>query len=114
MSPGIFPRSRRDFHYTGGIRTMSSKLTLFAAACVASLALSTSASAATILAFSQTTSTDFVQATVAGSTTTLTTHGPASSPTSIPITITQEGNAQNVSVAAFETFLPALVSTTPA
>jgi hypothetical protein len=92
---------------------MSSKLTLFAAACVASLALSTSASAATILAFSQQTSTDFVQAAVAGSTTTLSTHGPAATPLSIPITITQEGNAQNVSVAAFETFLPSLVSSTP-
>jgi hypothetical protein len=89
---------------------MSSKLTLFAAACVASLALSTSASAATILAFSQQTSTDFVQAVVSGSTTTLSTHGPAATPLSIPITITQEGNAQNVSVAAFETFSPSLVS----
>jgi hypothetical protein len=92
---------------------MSSKLTLFAAACVASLALSTSASAATILAFSQQTSTDFVQAVVSGSTTTLSTHGPAATPLSIPITITQEGNNQNVSIAAFETFLPNLVSTTP-
>jgi hypothetical protein len=91
---------------------MSSKLTLFAAACVASLALSTSASAATILAFSQQTSTDFVQAVVSGSTTTLSTHGPAGTPLSIPITITQEGNNQNVSIAAFETFLPNLVSTT--
>jgi len=91
---------------------MSSKLTLFAAACVASLALSTSASAATILAFSQQTSTDFVQAVVSGSTTTLSTHGPAATPLSIPITITQEGNNQNVSIAAFETFLPNLVSTT--
>jgi hypothetical protein len=77
---------------------------------MASLAMASSASAATILAFSQQTSTDFVQATVSGSTTTLTTHGPSATPTSIPITITQEGNSQNVNVSAFETFLPALTS----
>jgi len=90
---------------------MRSKLTLFAAVCVAALALSTPARATTILAFGQTASTDFVSAVVSGSTTTLSTHGPAASPTSIPITITQEGLASGVNVAAFETFLPTLTST---
>jgi len=74
--------------------------------------MSTSASSATILSFGQQTSTDFVQSVTAGSTTTLSTHGPTATPLSIPITITQEGNNQNVSIAAFETFLPSLVSTT--
>jgi len=94
---------------------MRSKLTLFAAACVASLALSTSASSATILAFSQQTSTDFVQAVTSGTSTTLSTHQDGlnpPNPLSIPITITQEGNNQNVSITAFETFLPNLASTT--
>jgi hypothetical protein len=91
---------------------MRSSLTLLAAVCAASLALSTSASAATVLQFSQQTSSDFVSATVSGSTTTLNTNGPASSPTSIPITITQLGNLPNQNISAFETFLPALNSTT--
>jgi len=90
---------------------MRSPRILFAAACVASLALSTSASAATILQFSQQTSSDFVSATASGGSTTLNTNGPASSPTSIPITITQLGNLPNQSISAFETFLPALSST---
>jgi len=85
---------------------MRSKLTLLAAVCVAALALSADARAATILAFAQQTSTDSVVATVSGSTTALSTHGPAASPLSIPITITQEGTSQNVSVNAFETFYP--------
>jgi len=92
---------------------MRSPLTLFAAACVASLAMSTPASAATILAFSQQFSSDSVVATVAGSTTTLSTQGPVASPTSIPITITQLGNLPNQTIPAFETFLPTLVSTAP-
>jgi hypothetical protein len=89
---------------------MRSSLTLLAAVCAASLALSTSASAATVLQFSQQTSTDFVSATVSGSTTTLNTNGPAGS-TSIPITITQLGVLPNQNISAFETFLPALNST---
>jgi len=92
---------------------MRSKLTLFAAVCVAALALSSSASATTVLQFSQQTNTDFVAAAVSGATTTLTTHGPSpASPLSIPITITQEGNNQNTSISAFETFSPALTSNT--
>lgn len=91
---------------------MRSKLTLLAAVCVAAFALSANARAATILAFAQQTSTDAVVATVSGGTTTLSTRGPAATPTSIPITITQEGTNQNVSVNAFETFLPSLTSST--
>jgi len=84
---------------------------LFAAACVASLALSTSASAATILQFSQRSSSDFVSATVsAPSSTTLNTNGPAATPTRIPITITQLGNLDNQNIQAFETFIPSLSS----
>jgi len=89
---------------------MRSPLILFAAACVASLALSTSASAATILQFSQQTSSDFVSATVSGGTTTLATNGPITSTTSIPITITQLGTLPNQNIAAFETFIPSLTS----
>jgi len=92
---------------------MRSKLTLFAAACVASLAMSTSASAATILSFSQQFSTDSVTASVAGTTTTLNTVGGAGSPTSIPIVIGQLGTIPNANQPAFETFLPALSSTGP-
>jgi len=84
---------------------------LFAAACVASLALSTSASAATILQFSQRSSSDFVSATVsAPSSTTLNTNGPVATPTRIPITITQLGNLDNQNTQAFETFIPSLSS----
>jgi len=93
---------------------MRSSLTLFAAACAASLALSTSAGAATILAFGQQFSSDFVSATVAGSSTTLNTNGPAGSPTSIPIQITQLGALGGPGLPTtlgFETFLPALTST---
>jgi len=111
----LSPRFKEDFHHNGRSRTMRSKPTLFAAVCVAALALSSSASATTILAFSQKTSTDFVNAAVVGTnSTTLTTNGPAAqqSLTSIPITITQEGNNQNVSITAFETFTPALTTST--
>jgi len=108
---GFFTRFKEDFPHQGRIGTMRSPLILFAAACVASLALATPASAATILQFSQQTSSDFVSATVSGGTTTLNTNGPLSSPTSIPITITQLGVLPNQSVSAFETFLPALSST---
>lgn len=89
---------------------MRSSLTLFAAVIATSFALSTSASAATILAFSQQTSTDAVTATVSGSSTTLNTKGPASSPTAIPITLTQIGDLPNQSQPAFEIFSPALSS----
>lgn len=95
---------------------MRSSLTLFAAACAASLALSTSAGAATILAFGQQFSSDFVSATVAGTSTTLNTHGPGGLPTSasIPIQITQLGALGGPGLPttlAFETFMPALTST---
>jgi len=91
---------------------MRSKLTLFAAVCAASLALASSASATTILSFSQQASTDQVVATVSGGTTTLTTKGVSNpaSPLSIPITISLEGLAGNTNASAFETFLPALTS----
>jgi len=92
---------------------MRSKLTLFAAVCGAALALSSSASAATVLSFGGQASTDFVSATVAGSNTTLNTNGPVTSPTSIPVTVTQLGILQNQSVQALETFAPALVSNSP-
>jgi len=96
---------------------MRSSLTLFAAACAASFALSTSAGAASLLTFGESTSTpqvDFVSATVSGNTTTLNTHGPAASPTSIPVTLGQVGTLsgpQAAALPAFETFLPALQST---
>jgi hypothetical protein len=96
---------------------MRSKLTLFAAACVAALALSTPASAATILQFAQSNSSDFVSSAVSGNTTTLTTNG-VLNPHSIAITISQDGIAQGVNAPAFETFFPglggstALISTT--
>jgi hypothetical protein len=91
---------------------MRSKLTLFAAVCAASLALSSSASATTVLQFAQRASSDFVSATVSGGTTTLNTNGvsQAGTPLSIPITITQEGTAGPTNALAFETFLPALTS----
>jgi len=92
---------------------MRSKLTLFAAVCVASLALSSSASAATILAFSQAASTDFISATVAGTNTTLNTNGPVSSPTSIPVKVSQLGALTGQNIDALETFAPALVSNSP-
>jgi len=79
---------------------------------VASLALSSSASAATILQFSPQLSAENVSATVAGSTTTLNTNGTAANPTSILITISQLGIINNANATAYETFLPALVSTT--
>jgi hypothetical protein len=92
---------------------MRSKLILLAAVCVAALALSADARAATILQFAQTSSLDTVVASVSGSTTTLSTNS-ATFPGSIPIRITQEGNVTppGGSLAAFETFLPALTSTT--
>jgi hypothetical protein len=88
---------------------MRSKLTLFAAVCVAAVALSTPASAATILAFSQPSTTDFVLAT-GGNPDTLTTHGPVTSPGSIPITITQLGVLPMQSIPGLETFSPVLTS----
>lgn len=96
---------------------MRSSLTLFAAACAASFALSTSAGAASLLTFGENTSTpqvDFVRATVSGNTTTLNTVGPAASPTSIPVTLGQVGILSGPAASAlpaFETFLPALSST---
>lgn len=93
---------------------MRSSLSLFAAACAVSFALSTSAGAATILAFGQTSPSDFVSATVAGSSTTLNTNGGVGSSSSIPILLTQVGNVvtpPGIAVPAFETFLPALTST---
>ena len=71
---------------------MRSKLILFAAVCVAALALSTPASAATILAFSQISNVDFVNADRTGSTTTLNTNGGVGTTNSIPILVTQIGN----------------------
>jgi len=90
---------------------MRSKLTLFAAVCGAALALSSSASAATILQFTQQNSVDVFNAVVVGSSTTLNTNGGVGSSNSIPITITQLGVTSGLSIPAFETFLPALVST---
>jgi len=92
---------------------MRSKLTLFAAVCVAALALSTPAGAATILQFSQQSSTDFVQATVTSTTTTLNTDGNGSPIKSIPITITQFGIAPMQSIPGTETFNPSLVGGVP-
>jgi hypothetical protein len=71
---------------------MRSSLTRVAIACLASLALASSASAVTIVQFSQQTSTDFVRATVSGTTTTLNTVGPGGSP-SIPIVLSVLGTA---------------------
>jgi hypothetical protein len=85
---------------------MRSKLILFAAVCVAALALSSSASAATILAFSQNSNVDFVNADRTGSTTTLNTNGGPGTTLSIPILITQIGNTPITPTLAFETFLP--------
>jgi hypothetical protein len=92
---------------------MRSRLTLFAAVCVAALALVPSANAATILAFGQLTSSDFVEATVSNGTTTLNTDGGVGSVVSIPIVITQLGATSGLNLSAFETFTPALVSTSP-
>jgi hypothetical protein len=89
---------------------MRSKLTLFAAVCVAAFALSTPAGAATILSFSQPSSTDFVMATVVGNITTLDTNGGVGTSNSIPITIGQLGGATGVNIPATETFFPALSS----
>jgi len=92
-------------------KTMRTKLTLFAAVCVAALALSTPASATTIFQFSQSNSTDFISAAVVGSTTTLTTHGSVAPGNSIPINISQEG-VSTIPVTGFETFTgTGLVST---
>jgi len=98
---------------------MRSKLALFAAICVAPLALSTPASAATILSFSQTNSADFVQSTVVGTsptgTDTLNTVGVVIAPTtSIQITITQLGALTGVNIPALETFTVPIVGSLPA
>jgi hypothetical protein len=97
---------------------MRSKLSLFAAICVAALALGTPASAATILQFTQTNSTDFVQATVVGTsptgTTTLTTVGSAAPTSSIQITSGQLGALAGVNIPGLETFTTPIVGGLPA
>jgi hypothetical protein len=81
------------------MRTASFRALAFA--CLAALALGTSANAATILQFAQTSPNDVVTATVSGSTTTLTT--PAGS---IPVLITNiGGTVLGTPLPAFETFI---------
>jgi len=94
---------------------MRTKLTLFAAVCVAALALSTPASAATILTFGQTSPTaDFVQLTEGSNpVTTLNTDGGPGTVISIPITITNLGGTPlppTMSLGAFETFEPTTIA----
>jgi len=113
---GFYTRFKEDFPHQGRIETMRSLRILFAAACVAALALSTPASAATILSFGNPPPgpDDVVRATVGGGNTTLTTNSTAN-PGSYAIQITQIGNVTppGGSQAAFETFLPALSSNSP-
>jgi hypothetical protein len=90
---------------------MRSRLSLFAAVCVAALALSTPASAATILAFSQNSNVDFVNADRTGGTSTLNSDGGVGTTLSIPILVTQIGNVPISPTLAFETFLPSGGST---
>jgi hypothetical protein len=97
---------------------MRSSLTLFAAACAASFALSTSAATIPIRTFSEATTSpqvDYVRATTSGSTTTLSTVGPVVGTTSnsIPITFSQLGTLSGSvtsQLPAFETFMPSLTS----
>jgi len=76
----------------------------FAAACLVSLGLATSAGADTILQFGQQNiATDFVTATSVGSTTTLSTNS-TTAPGFIPVTITNLAGTPNLNLAAFEQF----------
>lgn len=87
------------------MRTAS--IRFLAVACLVSLGLAQSASAANILTFGQQSTTDFVSASVSGGSTTLSTNGPGGSP-SIPITFGQLGTLPSAVASVqpgFETFI---------